>query len=339
MKTSNGKPSGRGARAIGAALLLAFFPALCAAQKITIGIPGIPPIFGTTIVLVADKEGFFKKRGVEVNVRAFETGAFASRAVVAGEIELALGPTPLVVSQVANTGVPLVGIWGMEHPDWLIGSTDPNATCASIKGQPVGVDAVGGARSIALKTMLIGGCKMQIEDVQQVPLSSNTAAAMIAGQLKYGTLHIDDVPIIEAQTKKPVKTIVTQKASRPNDHYLLLIARQDKLGQNRAAFVRAVAALVDAQRFMREPANAAKVAEDAAPTGRTGQLAINALKNYLDMEFWPHEKNGLDPKKIEAVGKGQKAVGNIKGDKTPAPYERLVDTSVWRDAFALVNQR
>ena len=112
------------------------FPALSSAQeKLTLGIPGIPAIFGTSIALVADKEGFFKKRGVDVTVRQFETGAFASRAAASGEIDAALPPTPLVVSQISNTDVPLVGIWGMENPDWLIGSTDPSNDCASMKGR------------------------------------------------------------------------------------------------------------------------------------------------------------------------------------------------------------
>jgi NitT/TauT family transport system substrate-binding protein len=337
--TTNGSIESRGLRAATMALILACAPALCLAQKVTIGTPGIPPIFGTVIMLVADKEGFFKKRGADVTLRSFETGSFATRAVVAGEIELALGPSPLVVSQVSNTGVPLVGIWGMEHPDWLLGSTEPNASCATIKSQAVGVDAVGGARSIALKTMLIGGCKMKIEDVQQVALGSNTAAAMIAGQLKYGTLHIDDIPAIEAQSGKTIKTITTQKQSRPNDHYLLLVARKDKIAQNREALVRTVAALIDAERFMRDPANAAKVAQDAAPTGRTPELAKNALKAYLQIEFWPHEKDGLGRVQIETVGKGQKAVGNIKGDKNPVPYDSFIDTTIWRDAFALVGKR
>ncbi|MEO8441381.1 MAG: ABC transporter substrate-binding protein, partial [Betaproteobacteria bacterium] len=108
---------------------MAATPALCAAQaKLTLGVPGVPAIFGDTIAFVADKQGFFKKYGVDVTVRQFETGAAASRAVAAGEISAGLPPTPLVISQVSNTDVPLVGIWGMEHPDWLIGSTDPAAT-------------------------------------------------------------------------------------------------------------------------------------------------------------------------------------------------------------------
>jgi NitT/TauT family transport system substrate-binding protein len=338
MTPRNSKGS-RGLRAACLALALACAPALCSAQKITIGTPGIPPIFGTVIFLVADKEGFFKKRGADVTVRGFETGSFATRAVVAGEIELALGPSPLVVSQIANTGVPLVGIWGMEHPDWLLGSTDPNASCASIKGQAVGVDAVGGARSIALKNMLIGGCKMKIEDVQQIALGSQTAAAMIAGQLQYGALHIDDVPTIEAQSGKKIHVITTQKQSRPNDHYLILVTRKDKLAQNRDTFVRAVAALIDAERFMSDPANADKVAQDAASTGRSPEFAKKSLKEYLEIEFWPRENDGLGREHLEAVGKGQKAVGNIKSDKNPPAYDSFVDTSIWRDAYKLVGKR
>jgi len=327
-------------RALGVMLMLAMFPALCAAQaKMTLGIPGIPPVFGGTIALVAEKEGFFKKRGVDVTVRAFETGAFASRAVASGEIDSALPPTPLVISQVSNADIPFIGIWGMEHPDWLIGSTDMTTDCASMKGQPVGVDSVCGARSIALRTMLIGGCKMKIDEVQQVALSSNVGAAMVAGQLKFGVLHIDDVPVIEAESKKPLKTIVTQKDSRPVDHYLMLIARKDKLAQNRDGYVRMVAALIDAERFMRDPANAAKVAQHAAPTGRSADFATKALKVYLDMEFWPREKDGLTRNNLEVVAKVQKAVGNIKEDKTLATYERLVDPTIWRDAFALVNKK
>ncbi|MCI3953184.1 MAG: ABC-type nitrate/sulfonate/bicarbonate transport system periplasmic component-like protein [Burkholderiales bacterium] len=319
-----------------AALGFALFPATGAAQqKYTFGIPGIPPVFGGTIALVAEKEGFFKKRGVDVTVRAFETGAAASRAVASGEIAVSLSPTPLIVNQISNTNVKLVGIWGMEHPDWLIGATDPNAECASMKGQAVGVDSLGGARSIALRTMLVG-CKMKIEEVQQVPLSSNVGTAMVAGQLKFGVLHIDDIPVIEAEMKKPLKTIVTQKAIRPVDHYLLMVAHQDHVAKNRDAYVRMVAALIDAERFMRNPANHEKVAKYAEPTGRTGKIAVQALKAYVEMEFWPKDKDGLGAKNIEMVGNIQKKVGNLKAEK-PAPYDRIVDTSIWRDAKAMVD--
>lgn len=324
-------------RAVCAIVVLALAPAAGLAQKLTFGIPGIPPVFGGTVILVAEKEGFFKKHGVDVAVRAFESGAAASRAVASGEIAVSLSPTPLVVNQISNADVDLVGIWGMENPDWLIGSTDPNASCESMKGQAVGVDAVGGARSIALRTMLTG-CNMKIGDVQQVALSSNVGAAMIAGQLKFGVLHIDDVPIIEAEGKKPLKSIITQKSIRPTDHYMLVVAHRGHLAKSRDAYVGIVAGLIEAERFMRNPANYAKVVQDAAVTGRSGETAVKALKTYLDMGFWPSTTDGLGAKNIDLVGKIQKKVGNIKSDKEPAPYSRIADPSIWRDAMARVSR-
>src|SRR5690349_10413466 len=126
-------------RAAWLVLALLCAPALCAAQpKLTIGTPGVPTIFGATIVLVADKEGLFKKQGVDVTVRPFDNGTFAARAVLAGGIDASMSVTPLLISQISNADVPLVGIWGMEHPDWLLGTTDASGGCATIKGQPVG---------------------------------------------------------------------------------------------------------------------------------------------------------------------------------------------------------
>ncbi len=327
----------RSMSAAGAAVALILFPALGVAQNLTFGIPGIPPVFAGTIAYVAQNEGMFKKHGVDVTVRAFETGAAASRAVASGEIAVALSPSPLIISQVANADVKLVGIWGMEHPDWLIGSMNPGATCASLKGAPVGVDSVGGARSIALRTMLVA-CKMKIDDVQQVTLSSNVGAAMVAGQLQYGVLHIDDIPVIEAESRKKLKVVVWQKDSRPVDHYLLMVAHQDHLKKNRDAYVRIVAAMIEAERFIRDPKNHAKVAKHAAPTGRSGEIAVQALKQYIAMEFWPKDHDGLARKNLETVGKIMVKVGNIKEGKTPAPYERIVDTSVWKDANAMVTK-
>lgn len=316
--------------------LCAAAPLALAQAKLTYGQPGIPPVFASVQAMVADKEGFFKKHGVDVTLRAFESGASASRAVASGEISVALSPSALAISQISNTDVKLVGIYGLEHPDWALGSTDPTATCDSLKGAAIGVDAVGGARSIALKTLLIGGCKMKIEDVQQVALSSNVAPAMIAGQLKFGVLHIDDIPVIEDQTKKPVKLVVTQKMARPMDHYMLLVANKDKLAQNRDAYVRLVAGLIDAERFMRDPKNAEKVGEDAKETGRSPAYAMKSLQSYIAMDFWPNGTDGLTEKNLELLGKVMKNVGNIKADKQVAPYSRIADPSVWKDARAMV---
>jgi len=100
-------------------------PAAGAEQKLSFAVPGVPPVFGSVVVYVAKEEGFFKKHGVDVDVRPFDSGAAAAQAVVAGNPDVALSPTPVIVRMISNAGVNLVGIYGLEHPDWLLASTDP----------------------------------------------------------------------------------------------------------------------------------------------------------------------------------------------------------------------
>src|SRR3984893_11247253 len=140
--------------------------ALAQSKKCVIAAPGIPPVFASAILYVADKEGFFRKYGANVEVRPFETGATASRAVISGDIEMSLSPTALLISQVSNTNAPIVAVYGLVSSDFLLASTDPaKTTCNDLVGQAVGVDAIGGARSIALRTMLNGGCDgMKLEN-------------------------------------------------------------------------------------------------------------------------------------------------------------------------------
>jgi NitT/TauT family transport system substrate-binding protein len=331
------------ALAFGLALLLAqaslINPATAQGKKLVVAAPGIPPIFASVLLYVAEKEGFFKKHGVDVEVRPFDTGTAAARAVLSGDIEISLSPTSLIINQISNADANVVAIYGFPNPDWVLASTDPAKTnCKDIVGQPVGVDAIGGARSIALRIMLAGGCPgVKIEDAQQVPLSSNTAPAMIAGRLSFGVLHLDDIAILEAQGKK-VQLLLEMKKTNPTSHYLLVVARQDKVKENRESFVRVIAGLIEAARFMQDPKNADRVADAAAPTGHPKAISKAALKQFLDIGFWSANDDGMDRKKLEAMIAVSVRTGGITAGKQPVKYERLVDQSIWRDAAALVKK-
>jgi ABC-type nitrate/sulfonate/bicarbonate transport system substrate-binding protein len=250
---------------------------------------------------------------------------------------MSLSPSALLINQISNANANLVALYGLTNSDFLLGSSDPAAkSCKDVVGQPVGVDTVGGARSIALRTMLAGGCPgVKIEDVQQVALSSNVAPAMIAGRLIFGVLHVDDVSVLEAQGKKITKLLTEQKTN-PNGHYLSFVVRVDKLKQNRDAYVRLMAALIEAARFIRDPKNADRVAEAAAPTGHDKATAKAAIRPLIDIDYWPAADDGLDRKRLESLIATMKKIGGIKADKEPVTYDRLVDESVWRDAKALV---
>jgi NitT/TauT family transport system substrate-binding protein len=318
-----------------AALIAAPLSASAQGKKITIATPGIPPIFSVTPGFVAEKQGFFKEYGANVEMRPFDNGTAAARAVIAGNIDLAWSPTPPVINQISNAGVPLVAIYGMPNPDFVLATTESGKTCKDVVGQNVGVDSIGGARSVALRAMLTGCPGVQLSDVREVALSSSTAPAMIAGRLSYGVLHLDDVAVIEDQGKK-LYTLLAMANTNPASHYLMLVAHKDNLAKNRDAIVRTVAGLIEAARFMQDPANADVVADAASVTGHSKAISKAALKEFLAIDFWATNDDGLPRNKLEATANLMKRIGAITPDKQPVRFEQLVDASVWKDANAMV---
>lgn len=318
-----------------AALAVVPLPASAQGKKITIAAPGIPPIFSATITFVAEKQGFFRKHGADVEIRPFDNGTAAARAVIAGNIDLAWSPTPGVISQISNADVPLVAIYGLPNPDWVLATTESGKSCKDVAGQDVGVDAIGGARSVALREMLTGCPDVKLNDAKQVALGSSTAPAMIAGRLNYGVLHLDDVAVIEDQGKK-LHTLLAMKNTNPTSHYLMLVVQKDNLARNRDAIVRTVAGIVDAARFMKDPKNADAVADAASVTGHNKAISKAALKQFLAIDFWPTGDDGLPRNRLEATAELMKKIGAIKPDRQPVSFEQLVDASVWKDANAMV---
>jgi NitT/TauT family transport system substrate-binding protein len=324
----------------GAALVATAFigaaPASAQGKKIVLAVPGIPPIYSVTIAFVAQKQGFFKKYGADVEIKPFDNGTAAARAVVAGDIDLAWSPTPPVINQVSNAGVPLVAIYGMPNPDWVLGTTETGKTCKDLAGQEVGVDSINGARSVALRSMLAAGCKdVKIDQVKQVALGSSPGPAMLAGRLHYSVLHLDDLAEIEHQGKK-LNILLAMKNTNPTSHYLIMVVRKDNLAKNRDAIVRTVAGMVAAARFMQDPKNADAVAEAASVTGHNKEVNKLALEEFLKIDFWAAKDDGMPKNKIEAVAALMKKIGSIKPDKQPVSYDQFVDASVWKDANAMV---
>jgi ABC-type nitrate/sulfonate/bicarbonate transport system substrate-binding protein len=317
------------------ATLLASAPASAQGKKITVATPGIPPIFSVMIAYVAEKQGFFKKNGVDVEIKPFDNGTAAARAVVAGDVDMAWSPTPPVINQVSNADVPLVAVYGMPNPDWVIGTTDQGKTCKDMLGQDVGVDSINGARSVALRSMLVGCPGVKIEDLKQVALGSSPGPALLAGRLQFSVLHLDDLAEIEHQGKK-LNILLAMKNTNPTSHYLIMVARKDNLAKNRDAIVRTVAGMVEAARFMQDPKNADAVAEIAAVTGHNKEVNKAALKAFLEIDFWAAKDDGMPRNKIEAVAALMKKIGSIKSDKEPVTYDAFVDGSVWKDANAMV---
>lgn len=296
--------------------------------------PGNPPIFSATIFYVAQAQGMFTKHGASVQLRPFPTSADIGRAVTSGEIQGGFMGTNTAVS-LAGSGSPVVSIFGLEHPDYVIATTDPSVTdCKSLKGKTVAVDAPGAPLDLALTTMT-KSCGLTEKDVVHHPIGGTTQAqALIAGTVKTSVAHIDTVANVKAHNVD-VRSILSVAEAEPLAHYDALVVKSDQLkdAATRAAWVNVVAALHEAALYMNEPQNADTVAKIAADDVTKEPLDVTkiALPDFLKIKYWPTDSNGLAKDSIEFTIKQQVDAGNVPKDKAP-DYSNFVDNTVYEDA-------
>ncbi len=305
--------------------------------KLTVGTPGIPPVISALLPYIADKQGFYKAFGVDVTVKNFQTGTDATRALSTGQIDVSIVP-PAQQIQLAAKGIPLVGIMGQEKPDWVIVSSDPGInSCQSLKGQSLGVDAIGGIRYIALAQML-KTCGLTIKDVHPLVFSGNAnPQAMIAGQLKVSVLHLNEQIDVEQHTGKQLTEVMSMAEAVPNTMYEIYGVQKSKVSQLRDALVRFDAAQIATLNWMFDPANADKVAQLATVVGNTEATMKIAMQKYQQMDFWTLDGPGMPDANVDQMIKNQVAAGNVKANQAPKAAD-LIDTSIYVAAQKLVQQ-
>jgi NitT/TauT family transport system substrate-binding protein len=302
---------------------------------ITLGSPGVPPVISGLLPYVAQKEGFYRKYKVNVVIRSFQTGTDATRAVATGQIDTAIMP-PAQLMELASTGVPLVGIQGQEVPDWLVASTDPAVkACAQLKGQGVSVDAVGGIRYVALNSML-KSCGLSAQQIKPLVFPGNNAPqGMIAGQIKVGVLHLNELIDVNTQLHKQVTVVMRASQVSPNNMYEMYGVKKPTLAAKHTAFVRMVAAQIAALKWMTNPANLDKAAQLGTVVGDSQPVMKQALQQYFHMGFWTLNGSGMPEANISHMIAVQIAVGNLKQSTAPA-YAQIVDQSIYQQAAKLI---
>jgi NitT/TauT family transport system substrate-binding protein len=304
---------------------------------ITLGVPGIPPVFLGVMPYTALEQGYYKKYGVDVQIKGFTSGTDAVKAVQAGQIDLAWSPSPFAMTLIAK-GTPLVGIEGMDKVDWVVGSNSSGVqTCADLKGQNIGVDSIGGARYQALQAMLTK-CNLTISDVKPVVFPGATAVqAMLAGQLHVSVLHLDDLAEASSQGT-PIKTVVSIAQTDPFQHYDMLVGLRDNLASKRSAIVNFLKADIQAIRYMNNPKALNRVATIGMVVGHNLAVTKTALKEYLALHWWPLNRSGLGLAPITRTVFENVKLGNIPAGNPPT-WKQLTDTSYWKAAYKAVTPK
>lgn len=303
---------------------------------ITLGSPGVPPVISGLLPYIAQKEGFYTKFKVNVVIRSFQTGTDATRAVATGQIDSAIMP-PAQLMELASTGVPLVGIQGQEVPDWVVASTDPAVKkCSQLKGQGVSVDAIGGIRYVALSSML-KSCGLTVQQIKPLVFPGNNAPqGMIAGQIKVGVLHLNELIDVNTQRHKQVTVVMRASQVSPNNMYEMYGVKKATLAAKHTAFVRMIAAQIAALKWMTSPANLDQAAQLGTVVGDSQAVMKQALRQYFQMGFWTLNGSGMPEANVSHMIAVQIGVGNLKQATAPT-YSQIVNQSIYQQAAKLAS--
>ena len=138
------------------------------------------------------RKGFFKKYGVDVELRQFDTGAAGARAVVAGDIDFALSPTR--ARRQPDLQCRCRSRRHLGHAQSRLGDRLDRRGEGDVQGHdgPAGRRRYVGRRALdhRLEGHADRGCGMKIEDVQQSRARLATPAPAMVG----GPAHLRRAP-------------------------------------------------------------------------------------------------------------------------------------------------
>jgi len=223
---------------------------------------------------VAEARGYFKRMGLDVQVKKFNDGAFAVPGLVAGELDLALMPANASLFNSIAKGAPLVLVLDRGHNRPGFGYLSINVTqelydqgvrtmadLARLKGKKVGVNAVGSINQYDMSRALQKAGLDPRKDVQWVIGPPQPDLMKMLGQKQLDAIEVAYQFGFFAQNNKWGPIVATGDQVEPNSSISVYAARRDFVQGKRDVLVRfAIAYLEGVKEF-----NAAAVAPDKHP--------------------------------------------------------------------------
>jgi NitT/TauT family transport system substrate-binding protein len=223
---------------------------------------------------VAEARGYFKKMGLDVQVKKFNDGAFAVPGLVAGELDLALMPANASLFNSIAKGAPLVLVLDRGHNRPGFGYLTINVTqelydqgirtmadLAKLKGKKVGVNAVGSINQYDMSRALQKAGLDPRKDVQWVIGPPQPDLMKMLGQKQVDVTDLAYQFGFFAQNNKWGPIVATGDQVEPNSSISVYAARRDFVQGKRDVLIRfAMAYLEGVKEF-----NAAAVAPDKHP--------------------------------------------------------------------------
>jgi ABC-type nitrate/sulfonate/bicarbonate transport system substrate-binding protein len=261
----------RFAVAAAAALALALSDRSAAQEKVRAG-KAVPEAFSFVPLDIGIRQGFFRKRGLDVESIAFAGDAKMQQAAAAGSIEFMLGSGP-GMGFIAK-GSPVKGIAAMAGPPLLlaivVGPKGP-ATVADLKGKKIGVSTAGSLTYFLVsETSRRQGWGPKGIDIKPMGAMPGQIAAIKRGDLDGSIMDIGNAFNLEQMGEGRILV----RFSEMKDFHIHVIFGTDRIIATKPEVVRGfLAGWFESIQFMRK--NKAETVKIAADVTQKSE-AINA---------------------------------------------------------------
>lgn len=310
-------------------------------ETINIGVSN-KSIFGLP-VLVAQKKGYFEKKGLEVTIDYFAGGTPATAALIGGSVQFIDAAFENNVKTVKR-GQPIVTVMNIQtdfagavilRKD-IADKLGGKPTVENLKGLRLGTLARGGFADVSTRYILEqSGLKADV-DVHLVPIkgADRQLTAGEAGEIDAAFVMEPWSAIGVEGSNKWAYVLNITKGEGPEVFqglgYITLQTTRDYVKEHRPTVEAVIAALVEAQTFINDPRNLDELS--AIANEEYGAPGVDIMKISLERQvhaFSPF----MNPTMIEKTGELLVKSNSIEA---PVPsYDEVVDTSfapLW-DAF------
>jgi len=301
--------------------LAAPLPAQAPMKKLTLAMAVTPPNLVHIPPYLAKDLGYFKEEGLDVEIIAFEGGVGSLRALLAGQVDLALtSGDPPIVARAKGAPIRLVYSSAPRLEAVLTAQGDVKEL-KDLKGRKIGIQEPNGFADIFSRRALL---KAGLKPTDAHFISTSTAGrvpALVTGQVDTGVMHVEQA--IRAIKRKPsLHNLLNFWEAFPDALYQVFVTSEKKLKEDPDAITGFIKAVVKATRFIYR--NGEKTLDAAVEfTGYSREELVSAYDQLVKGRVWS-VNDGLPPRMLQFNIENQVRIGNIPPDKKPT-YEQVVD--------------
>jgi NitT/TauT family transport system substrate-binding protein len=314
--------------AIAAAALALPGAAHAQANKLVVGMPTTPPNVVHMPVLVAKDLGLYKKYGVEVDTVALDGGVKVFRAMLSGNIDIAMAPGAVTIVGISK-GSKVKGILSnLDKFEASMVVRDNVKTMADLKGKRIGIQQPGGFADILSKNVL-RAAKLTPKDVNFVSIATEDVPALVADQVDTAILHVEQEML--AKEKVPtLHAIARMWELQPKQLYQFMAVKDETIKNKAKALQAFVKANIEATRIMYS--DKAKVLPILVKHTGYPEKIVSETYDFLVKSCIWNANTGLSPERVNFTANLMTKVGNIKKGETPS-YDQIVDKTFAAEAI------